>query len=633
VRIEDGKAILKLTGEAWKSFQSPLTLQFRYDADAGDKGTAVFEFPRVHEPAAGSRTEVLVKAPEDMELWQPERAGVPAFRVFSPFELRWAPEPGSLEAERPPEAIEVAWKPFRPEVRATADVTLTAPKRQAQVRHELVYRYPPGTQPLPATIALPAGVLASTFQVVSGGDLVAGEGNAQLRHVKLNKLTKQEAVLVLEYAFLLEPEKPEADTYAVPLIVPEQTNGETKVRVWSEPGTLPEPMRADADWSRHNVEKVKKRSRLPVLVLQAQSMNAKLTLRLAEAEGDKVNVLADRALIRVDVKEEGHAYHASFLLTQLLTRQLDLELPAPVPSLGLVVKLGDQIIDPAIVDEQGQPSASGRIARLTLNPELVNRSVLDVKYKMPPGRLSAGLFQTVLQPPVLRGEPGRVLIRWQVTLPPGVVPLGPEGGAGTPRVWSRKGWLLVPRLGVSGGDMDRWFAGNENLQSGEELDAGSIPSLICLRSGLEPLVVTHAPFKPWLGCCSLAVLLIGLGLYFLARRAGQGAPGWFWICVTLLTFGIGALWLFRPTALAALAYGAEVGAAVLLIFGLLLATMHRHQRRQVAFLPSFRRGRGGSSLIRSGVATPPQGSGTGPKPAHGEPSTVDAPRPAASNHV
>ncbi len=176
----------------------------------------------------------------------------------------------------------------------------------------------------------------------------------------------------------------------------------------------------------------------------------------------------------------------------------------------------------------------------------------------------------------------------------------------------------------------RWFAGNENVPHAPDTDNSVNPNLICLRSGLESLTVMHAPFKPWLWCCSLTVLLIGLGLYFLARRASRGSQGWFWLCLALLTFGVGALWLFRPTAMASLAYGAELGAFVLLVAAVLLWLMHERQRRQIVFLPSFRRGRGGSSLLRAGAGA--TSSGNIPRPQHGEPSTVDAPRPAGSNH-
>ena len=473
----------------------------------------------------------------------------------------------------------------------------------------------------------------------------------QIRRVRLEvpatgkKGDAEEAVLVLRYSFVLRAHEGD-DTYAVPLVVPEQvTRGDTRVRVWSEPGTLPEPAEEDSNWVKLGIEKVKgKRGQLPVLVLQSQSVDLPLALRLSPTGGERITVLADRALIRVNVTEgQGDRYRASFHLTQLLTKELDVELPAPVRRLGLKVNLDRREVAWDVLDESGHGSESGRVARLRLNPDLVQRSVLEVTYQLPPGHVNAGVFQTVLEPPVLRGEPGRVLTRWQVSLPPGRVALGPEGGAGTPRGWERSGWLFVPRLRENPADMDRWFRGNENLPH-TSLESAANPDLICLRSGLEPLTVTYVPSKPWMWCCSLAVLLAGLGLYFLARRAGRGSPGWFWLCLTALVFGLGAVWLFRPTALTALMYGAELGAAVLLVFAALLWLVHERQRRQIVFLPSFRRGRGGSSVIRALTPHPAPGGGrvagmaTGregeapAEPRRSEPSTVDGPQRAASNY-
>ncbi len=226
--------------------------------------------------------------------------------------------------------------------------------------------------------------------------------------MQLKAADGKEAVLVLEYSFLLPPEKANMEsTFAVPLAVPEQvTRGVTHVRVWSDPGTLPEPAKldtlplfgastvgligslggqglilgaaaliperspADSGWTRLNIEKVRTKDKsLPVLVLQAQRVDLPLTLRLAEVKGERVTVLADRALIRVEVTEgQGHRYRASFFLTQLLTRQLDVELPAPVPSLGLVVTLDGQQVTPEVVDEEGQHSDSGKVAQLAAQP-------------------------------------------------------------------------------------------------------------------------------------------------------------------------------------------------------------------------------------------------------------------------
>ena len=113
----------------------------------------------------------------------------------------------------------------------------------------------------------------------------------------------------------------------------------------------------------------------------------------------------------------------------------------------------------------------------------------------------------------------------------------------------------------------------------------------------------------------------------LGRRAGRGSPGWFWASLAVLTFGFGTIWLFLPTVLTALAFGAQLSVPVLLIFASTLWLVHERQRRRIVFLPSFRRG--GSSLLRAGASA--NGPGPAPKSPE-EPSTVDAPRPMMSNH-
>ena len=79
--------------------------------------------------------------------------------------------------------------------------------------------------------------------------------------------------------------------------------------------------------------------------------------------------------------------------------------------------------------------------------------------------------------------------------------------------------------------------------------------------------------------------------------------------------------MFRPTVFYAIAYGCEPGAVVLLLALAFQWVMLERYRRQIVFLPSFRRARTGSSLVRANGARRPAG----------EPSTVDAPRPSGSS--
>jgi hypothetical protein len=76
-----------------------------------------------------------------------------------------------------------------------------------------------------------------------------------------------------------------------------------------------------------------------------------------------------------------------------------------------------------------------------------------------------------------------------------------------------------------------------------------------------------------------------------------------------------------PTLLAAVVYGCEPGAVVLVLFAGIQWLLHERYRRRVVFLPSFSRARTGSSNVRNGSSARPRG----------EPSTVDAPMPQPSS--
>jgi len=94
---------------------------------------------------------------------------------------------------------------------------------------------------------------------------------------------------------------------------------------------------------------------------------------------------------------------------------------------------------------------------------------------------------------------------------------------------------------------------------------------------------------------------------------------WFWPLLALLTLAVALAALFWPTTLSAIVYGCEPGAVVLLGAIALQWTVYQRYRRQIVFLPSFSRGRAGSSLVRKSASNRPQS---------GEPSTVDAPPPS-----
>src|SRR5262249_37433233 len=146
--------------------------------------------------------------------------------------------------------------------------------------------------------------------------------------------------------------------------------------------------------------------------------------------------------------------------------------------------------------------------------------------------------------------------------------LGPETGPGVERTWVRQGWLLAPRLTTTSADLERWFLGTEPPARDEEGEGG-VPTLVCWRSGLAPLSVTYAPQQAWLMVCSLGLLLIGFALYQLARprEPGRGlSTTWLMPALTALVLAGAVVGLLWPTALAAVLFGCEPGAAVLLVF-------------------------------------------------------------------
>jgi hypothetical protein len=83
--------------------------------------------------------------------------------------------------------------------------------------------------------------------------------------------------------------------------------------------------------------------------------------------------------------------------------------------------------------------------------------------------------------------------------------------------------------------------------------------------------------------------------------------------------------LLWPGVLGQVLYGAEPGAAVLLFVLGAQWTLHQRYRRQVVFLPGFKRMKPGSSLGRAGSSSTPARPAAPVQRAGGEPSTVDGP--------
>jgi hypothetical protein len=356
----------------------------------------------------------------------------------------------------------------------------------------------------------------------------------------------------------------------------------------------------------------------------AQGLEFPLTLRLTEPAGTPLAAIAfDRALIQAAVADAGQQnYHARFLLHRIQSRAIDLELPAAPATINLEVWLdGKRLTTWQTLDDDGREADTGRIARLRVEPELYRKPVvLDLRYQLPPGR-DDRRWQATLSPPALRGNvlPGRV--RWQVATPSDWV-IVPTGDASPEQRLGLRNGLPAPRPAATAAELERWFNGGlepATAAAEAEADPGArTPELVASQSVLGPLSFYHFAQQTWLLGCSLAVVALGLVLYFAPLPRVL-----FWSMLTLLGIGVLVAGLLWPSTLPAFAYGCQPGLVVLLVVIGVQWSLQRRYRNQVVFMPAFSRTLPGSSVIR----------GSGSSQRRHEPSTVDAPPGVLASEV
>jgi hypothetical protein len=269
--------------------------------------------------------------------------------------------------------------------------------------------------------------------------------------------------------------------------------------------------------------------------------------------------------------------------------------------------------------------ARGRLVRL--DPNLLRKAaapgkkpaVLELAYQLQlgvdrPGRTPV---TTTLAPPRCLDDPGDVPTRWQITAPPSWVVLGPEPGLTSPVSWGRQGWLLAPRPRLREADLDAWFRGLSMPApeaTAKDL-ARATPSLVLWQESGEPVRLTHAPRWLWLVACSFVVAGLGIFLKWLALSPVAWRVVLAWLLIVAVAVAVLGVVVFYPALAGQIAFGCQPGVLALLLVVLLQWAAHERYRRRIIFLPSFSRGRSGSSMLRQEQARLP----------HGEPSTVDVP--------
>jgi hypothetical protein len=606
-------AEIKLKQKQSKRFQ--VTLEGTFPGTAELFGKVILGLPQPLQvvPRAGGPHEVKILAADNVEFEAPKGSD-PTWQV-----TRERYNRQTWTSDHVPERIEIAWKPHQQQLllSGTADVTVSA--RVAKVLQQVWFAS--GQAPAEVQLDAPKGA-NDDLQV-----LERGEWNSEDRVITLSKDVSEKRPLKLLYSFSIRGVGKGALLFPVPLAIPRQREArcEMKLRVACEPGTLAE--RAAGPWEELPVEATADGAQLASLVLRGDRLTAPPILRLSQVPFDSLgSVDVEKVLIRASVTDQGEqSYRASFLLQRASLPYLDIELPAPPTGLNVRFALGGLPANWGPVDDNAPtPAGSGdppRIARVKLGAGLIRPTILDVWYSIGLSQLpnrsaswtrALGPVQAVLYPPRLCGHSSRASVRWQIVLPPDWVPLYEDGAYSQGQKWAWRGWLLAARPATSAVELERWLTQTEELAEAEENESSAYPSVTSWRTDLEPLQVVHVPQQPWLLGCSLVLLTVGLGLYL-----AQPSRLLNWSILVLLGTGAAVFGVLWPGVLSAIIYGCEPGLLALVVVVGLQWVLHQRYRRQVVFLPSFKRVKGGaSSLVHNGNSR-----------SRREPSTVDAPSP------
>jgi hypothetical protein len=590
----------------------------------------------VHLPMEDRGGQVSVVLPEGQELTSRQFRINPAALLRGAVPPRIGPLPTKAEkqeyfwqAEPSPSSVELAWRPYRPElaVDSVVDVMLVE-GRQALVEERLRFHF---SQAPPSRVQLhvPPG-LRSPVRIAAGGTSASGDSKiGESWPVLFTAPAGNEHEMILTYSLPLapaassgNPRQTAARRLVVPLIQAVQaTRGETRVRIWSD--SAEQVSVAAGRWEELPTE-VTERKSLPILVLRG-TQEMPLALQVATAPYASLSTaVVDRVLARVILTEGGsQSYRVRFRLNKLSARHLDLLLPVPLTSANLQLELDGKVPPLQLVDETGRAVEFGSLVRLRIEPDLYHKPVvLDVNYQISPGRLEQhGALESVLQPPQLQGTVLLGRTRWHVEAPPGWMPLYPKGGFSVEQRWGLAGWLLAPRPALSNQELEQWLAEPEPAAPNADRE----PSLLCWQTKPGPLYLIQVPQQLWLLGCSLFGLAVGLGLLFLPLSRAL-----FWSCLGGLVLAIvvpGFLW---PGTLPWIVYGCEPGALFVLLVVGLQWMLHQRYRRQVVFMPGFTRMKPGSSLARAANNNRPREQTTVDEPLAKRGSSVSSevrPRP------
>ncbi len=549
-------------------------LQARYPAPPGRQRLRL-ELPR---PAGGSDrgAKVAVQMPPDLELLIANRG------LDEP-----VGDKQTLSFEQTPATLELAWRPYVPEMSVTSKVIVDVKKEQVWItQHFEIARPTKGPKSV-----LTLGRLGVDFpnqarnRKLLQGELGKNDDLAGKKTLWIKPVSDPAGSLDFAVKFgIALPTTGELVTtrLAIPLVWPQGvTWKEATVFIYTEPGMAPRIVReagqGDVWLKRASVkDELSPENVVPSAVLVGAGRDLPLVVEVEKPVGAKIPpLLCDRTVVQVHVDDEGNQnYRVRIGIRKIAANHVDIELPVPWAQATLEVKDVGKITNFKIID------ASRNLAQIPLDQVGSQGATLEIRYQIPAGTVEGRLFwQTTFKPPEFSKEVFLGKVRWLISLHEAKTPIV-FGPVQVDFRWALKRGLLgpePPRIDDLDGDWDLEEA----------------PSLVFWRTQMEPQRVIHLGWQPWILLCSGTVLLLGLALMLLSD-----ARLWFWGLMAALTAGLCAAAWSSPYVLAPFLWGSQAGLGVLLLIAGIHWLLQERYRRQLVFLPGFSRKTPGSTLSR-----------------------------------
>lgn len=479
--------------------------------------------------------------------------------------------------------VDLAWQQHRPETTAEVRADVTVQDRQVLVVEQIRLRSPEGFG-RPVRFRGPAVPLGRVGLKAQPPLEQVGPAEWSITP----PADAKEATVTVSFAVPLAAH-PASDPapwkLPVGLLTPVGvTRTETTVRVWANTGPGRVIGIEPGAWRELPPEPAADRDALPVLTLAGTADEQPLVLDVREVpDPAAVAVWVDRGLIQAWAGEDGVSQvRARFFLKRWLAGSALVHVPGTqAPTI---------LLDGKKVDQPAEP-AGDRVFRVPLPEAKPGRTAtLDIRYQLPTGRRS--ISDAIYVPPVLLATAYTGPVRWQVTVPPGFLPVVTGSAGQIEQRWRWRLGMIAPAAAVTDEELDRWFraGGPAEGEADEGWEVGDGEPVILRTAGVESVRVGRVPHLGFVVACTLTALVLGLVL----MRLPVAAAG---VLVVVLAAVVAVATVLFPQPVGITIAAAEPGlVAFLVVFGFQTAIRWRHRRR-VSRLPGFSRARVESAVV------------------------------------